>query len=794
MEVDGGRFWGGGVLEVLGWGGVEEQSVMVNALRHAYDSFTSNLASLLRTTTSATVHTLHIDALPLPTLLQHLPSFDALVIGPGPGHPANPTDIGLAADIWHLSEQHLLPVLGVCLGHQSLCLASGATVHPLPTVKHGLVSPLTHSGTDLFRGIGASTVRAVRYHSLHAVLPPDDSSSTPQLEALAWAHDAENGRVLMAVRHTAKPFWGVQYHPESICTAGGGGAEVVANWWRLACEWNRSRGRSSMRAAGGLPEGWGGSDVERGLVERQAAWERRSGVRPQVVEKGEKVGRSVTTKVVAARGLQATRVAEILGVQSADEFVMLDSAAAPGRWCIFAVLIPGVTRVITYNVGDAFAALSRVGGATTSKTSSSDDQTQVPLAEYEGSIWRFLAKYMHSRTATGGCAKSPFWGGLVGYFNYEIGVASLDIPVLRDGNSARPKVPDVSLAFAQRSIVIDGDTGRAYIQTLLPCDDGWLTATAQRLQLAADMSQTPSATPHTQSPVPTPTQQFPEILRPSQPSYLSAIATAQSHLASGNSYELCLTTTTKILHPRPAPHPWTLYTTLRARNPAPYAAYLRLSGTTLLSSSPERFLSWTRTNTCQLRPIKGTVRKSPTMTLSAAERILRTPKETAENLMIVDLIRHDLHRLAGDSVAVRKLMVVEEYAHVFQLVSVIEGALPSASGMTGFDVLAASLPPGSMTGAPKRRSVQLLRGLEGRERGLYSGVVGYWSVCGAGDWSVVIRSAVRVDAEVEEEEEEEECDVWRIGAGGAITALSVPGEEWEEMVVKAESALGAFVG
>lgn len=744
-------------------------------LLDAYDSFTSNLASLLRTTTSATVHTLHIDALPLPTLLRYLPSFDALVIGPGPGHPANKPDIGLAADIWHLADQHLLPVLGVCLGHQSLCLAFGGTVQRLPVVKHGLVSAVTHTGTGLFRGVGEGTVRAVRYHSLHAVVPEDSN----QLEALAWAQDAENGRVLMAVRHTSKPFWGVQYHPESICTAGGGGAEVVANWWRMACEWNRGRGRS--RSVGGLPEGWGGSDVERGLVERQAEWERASGVLPQVVEKGEKVGRSVTTKVVAARGLQATRVAEILGVQSADEFVMLDSAAAPGRWCIFAVLIPGVTRVITYNVGDKFAALSRVGASKTS-----DDRTEVPLAEYEGSIWRFLAKYMHSRTATGGCPKSPFWGGLVGYFNYEVGVASLDIPVIRD-DGERPKVPDVSLAFAQRSIVIDGDTGRAYIQTLLPSDDDWLTCTAQRLQLAADMAQTPSATPHTQSPVPTPTKQFPEILRPSKPAYLTAIATAQSHLSSGNSYELCLTSSTKILHPRPAPHPWSLYTTLRTRNPAPYAAYVRLSGTTLLSSSPERFLSWTRHNTCQLRPIKGTVRKTPTMTLAAASRILRTPKETAENLMIVDLIRHDLHRLAGDSVAVRKLMVVEEYAHVYQLVSVIEGRLPSA--MTGFDVLATSLPPGSMTGAPKKRSVQLLQGIEGRERKLYSGVVGYWSVCGAGDWSVVIRSAIRVDAE-----EEEECDVWRIGAGGAITALSVPGEEWEEMVVKAESALGAFVG
>jgi para-aminobenzoate synthetase len=176
------------------------------------------------------------------------------------------------------------------------------------------------------------------------------------------------------------------------------------------------------------------------------------------------------------------------------------------------------------------------------------------------------------------------------------------------------------------------------------------------------------------------------------------------------------------------------------------------------------------------------------MTLARAQEILNTPKERAENLMIVDLIRHDLHRLLG-KVDVEKLMVVEEYKTVYQLVSVISGTLPEdklETGITGFDVLARSIPPGSMTGAPKKRSVQILQQLEGddRERGVYSGVAGYWSVCGAGDWSVVIRSAYRYDDEGEGE--------WWVGAGGAVTALSTPQGEWEEMCVKAESTVGAF--
>ena len=129
-------------------------------------------------------------------------------------------------------------------------------------------------------------------------------------------------------------------------------------------------------------------------------------------------------------------------------------------------------------------------------------------------------------------------------------------------------------------------------------------------------------------------------------------------------------------------------------------------------------------------------------------------------------------------------MVTEEYASVYQLVSVITGTVEPQDGMTGFDVLARSLPPGSMTGAPKKRSVEILQEIEETERGVYSGVLGYWSVCGAGDWNVVIRSAFRYDDEFVTTEDGSEKEVWRVGAGGAITALSGPKAEWEEMEVK----------
>jgi len=126
---------------------------------------------------------------------------------------------------------------------------------------------------------------------------------------------------------------------------------------------------------------------------------------------------------------------------------------------------------------------------------------------------------------------------------------------------------------------------------------------------------------------------------------------------------------------------------------------------------------------------------------------------------------------------------------VFQMVTVVEGQIPiSSSGYTGFDVLAASLPPGSMTGAPKKRSCELLQEIEDEERGLYSGVVGYMDVGGRGDWSVSIRCMFRWEDEVSGKDEE----VWRIGAGGAVTALSTPEGEREEMLTKLNGTLGLF--
>lgn len=201
-------------------------------------------------------------------------------------------------------------------------------------------------------------------------------------------------------------------------------------------------------------------------------------------------------------------------------------------------------------------------------------------------------------------------------------------------------------------------------------------------------------------------------------------------------------------------------------------------------------------------PMKGTVRKTPSMTFARASLLLASAKEQAENLMIADLIRHDLHSALGPHahVSVAKLCAVEEHETVYQLVSHIraEAPLPIPTTLSaaaaqeraiqhGHRVLRHALPPGSMTGAPKKRSCAILAQLEQRDRGAYAGVVGYFDVGGGGGWSVCIRSAFTTAAP-----DAEGMQTWRIGAGGAITVLSDPQAEWEEMQTKLQSVLRAF--
>jgi para-aminobenzoate synthetase len=674
-----------------------------------------------------------------------------IFVGPGPGSPEIPADIGVVKDLWHLPESELLPIFGVCLGLQSFGVEHGAQLRRLQVVKHGQRSKIIHHRSDIFAGV--DEIQAVRYHSLYIVAPGDG-----HIQELAWADDGlENGRVVMGVRHKTKPFWGVQYHPESVCTDGG--FQVLLNFWRLAQRWSEKQGRYPVPwiAEAGSTFGAPWPPLRRRILSQEMA--------PAVPPA------RVTSKKIQVDHLNMVNLSEFFGAQGDSPFLLLESAANPGRFSILAALTPDSTKLM-YSLSDSTLRIFR-------------GQTEKSIHLASSELWAWLSEFMKKHKVSAGPTGVPFWGGLAGILSYEFGVQGLGVGV--DLGRSGDQHPDVNLVFVERSIIVDHHAQCVYVQSLLPDDQKWIDTVCSEIQEFSGQANEPVTKNSTRI----------SVVLPEKDRYISQIKLAKECLFAGESYELCLTARTRIKTAKR--HSWDRYKVLRKTNPAPHSAYIRLYPTTFMSSSPERFLSYSRppTSRCQLRPIKGTVRKGPGITREVAEEaLIGSPKEVAENLMIVDLIRHDLHSVVGEDVCVKQFCSVEEYETVYQLVSVIEGGPSSASmddsdSQIGWKVLQSSLPPGSMTGAPKKRSVEILQSLEDDKRGLYSGVFGYWCVGGGGDWSVTIRTAFKYDGE-----DTSECDKpdeeWVVGAGGAITALSDPEAEWDEMMVKLKSVLRSF--
>lgn len=495
------------------------------------------------------------------------------------------------------------------------------------------------------------------------------------------------------------------------------GLQLFKNFWALAMEFNASR------------------QIQPGSIPRNLTVEYTSLLKQEPRRTSADIKTSVMPK------LDWPAVAECL-----DDFVLLKSASFPGEWSIFGILEPRKTLHLRSKDGQAYSGLLY-----------GDSQ---PVS---GDIWQIAADLMAEKMLDSDYAKAlnphrlPFLGGLIGYITYEGGCrAGLDIEMDSGMNS------DMSFVYVEKSIHVSKDTGQVYAAG----PENWVEEMARVFQSAQQQGPTTSLTQ----------VMPPKIKKPSRDNYDAMFAQCSEKLCAGDSYELCLTTQTELDFSEA--DPWSIFMRLVARNPAPYSSFMSFDDG-LIATSPERFLSWTPEQ-CEFRPIKGTVRKTSDMTLDRATEILRTPKEQGENLMIVDLIRHDLGHLLND-VRTNQLMAVEEYHSVYQLVTSVEGRFDGRN--SGIDILSQSLPPGSMTGAPKKRSVEILAQLEQQPRGLYSGVHGYWSIDDRGDWSVVIRSLFQRRG----------APTWRIGAGGAVTVLSTADGEFEEMNTKFDAVLKAFI-
>jgi para-aminobenzoate synthetase len=262
--------------------------------------------------------------------------------------------------------------------------------------------------------------------------------------------------------------------------------------------------------------------------------------------------------------------------------------------------------------------------------------------------------------------------------------------------------------------------------------------------------------------------------------YEQAFGRVQEELRAGNSYEVNLTYRLAVESDL---DPVAAYLKLRELNPAPYAGFLQHQGTWLLSSSPERYAVIDRHRTIETKPIKGTTQRGSTPEDDAAlkAQLATDPKFRAENLMIVDLLRNDLGMVCeAGSVEVPVLMDVESYPSVHQLVSTVRGRLrPEVSTI---DALRSLFPAGSMTGAPKLRTMQIIDAVEATPRGVYSGAFGWISGDGRADLGVVIRSLMTTGD-----------GTWTLGTGGGITVRSDLAEEYAESQWKADRLLRVLV-
>jgi anthranilate/para-aminobenzoate synthase component I len=353
--------------------------------------------------------------------------------------------------------------------------------------------------------------------------------------------------------------------------------------------------------------------------------------------------------------------------------------------------------------------------------------------------------------------------GLVGWLGYELRAHTTGAVVSRQS-----RYPDAAFLRVDRAIAIDGATGQA---ELLALGSSWNSELDVWRDRVASLHGKHEPAP----PLPTPA-----VARwhETDAEYLANIAACQSAIREGEAYQLCLTTEAEVAGRFDALE---VYLRLRASSPTHHGGLIRTAGVSLLSASPERFLDISPNGLVRTRPIKGTRPRAsdPSADAELAAELLASEKERAENLMIVDLMRNDLARVCElGTVTVTELLEVESYAQVHQLVSTVTGQL--AAGRTAVDAIEACFPAGSMTGAPKLRATQVLDALEQRPRGLYAGCFGYLGMDGRVDLAMTIRSIVLDEHGA------------TVGAGGGITALSVPAEELAEAKLKAAALLAAL--
>ncbi|KAL3493924.1 ADC synthase [Aspergillus germanicus] len=755
-----------------------------------YDSYTNNILQLLQGTgiddsgqeyPEWSVAIVRFDQFSWETFsTELLPSLDAIILSPGPGSPEREADFGFNS---HLIAEANIPILGICLGHQGIGTTFGAKIFHTPNIKHGQICQVSHKGIGVLKDLPQG-FDAVRYNSL--VLGYDDLPS--DLEATAWTYDPEDPsrKVLMGIQHRHRPIFGTQWHPESVCSAYGSQIlhnfrNITLDFWAHRAPWNRWTSREIVNNAS-LPQ----HIQDENVIVKQAAQREQVGQvnvssseQPYVV-KSFALGKGPPPQLVFQNLVKGV---------SPDGEVWLDSAK--------------VRDSHSRNSYFASAAFALSYSTKTQSLSIFQNGEELITERLQANYWTWLEHFhqdiIQSNIETLGpdllgqeteVGQPLLQVGLLGYFGYELKRESLPGYAYTPSAQGARGHSDSRLLFSNTVLRLDNYTGEWTLFGLIQEGDhdpigqfigarqnvgiseARFTELVARAQTVFAASQLPST-----NSVPLP----PFVALDNEDSYSQTIREAQDAIKEGETYELTLTTKFQAQSPRV--DPYSLYLALRARNPAPYSAYINFPShdLSILSSSPERFISVDPNGVAEMKPIKGTLAVSPDPVEDERRKnqLATDVKELAENLMIVDLIRSDLHNISpSTSIKVPKLLHVESYETVHQLVTTIQSNIPPS--ISRVKVIERCFPPGSMTGAPKLRSVQILDGLEAhRERGVYSGSLGYLCASGSVDQSVVIRTIVRTGNQLE------------LGAGGAITWLSEADKEWDEVMVKANAVAEA---
>ncbi|KAL0721899.1 hypothetical protein Bca4012_036498 [Brassica carinata] len=822
---------------------VERLGFVRTLLIDNYDSYTFNIYQALSTINGVPPVVIRNDEWTWEEAYRYLyedAAFDNIVISPGPGSPMCPADIGICLRL--LLECRDIPILGVCLGHQALGYVHGAHVVHAPEPVHGRLSGIEHDGNILFSDIpsGRNSDFKADKESLPKELIPiawtiyDDTGSfsekkfcTPVNNSLSpskngsvisvpealenqsyWPSPHVDGKqdrhILMGIMHSTFPHYGLQFHPESIATTYGNQIfknfkDVTVDYWSRykspslrrrminetanmqvpsACQLLKQLSRTRNTGNGSSYNSTSLSTAKKNGVDVfdlvDLAYPKPH---TQLLRLKWKKLERLVHKVGGARNI----FMELYGNSSGKDAFWLDTSSsdkARGRFSFMGGKGGSLWKQLTFSLSDQSEITSKHAGHLLIEDAHGSTEKRF----LEEGFLDFLRKELSSISYDEKDFKGlpfDFCGGYVGCIGYDIKV-ECGMPI----NRHKSKAADACFFFVDNVVAIDHQLDDVYVLSLHEEDTAetsFLNDTEEKL-ITMSVSSTRKLKDQTLPATDSSQRKASFVPDKSREQYIKDVGRCMQYIKDGESYELCLTTQNrwKIGNTDPLG----LYLHLREKNPAPYAAFLNFSNAnlSLCCSSPERFLQLDRNGMLEAKPIKGTIARGST---PEEDELLKfelklSEKNQAENLMIVDLLRNDLGRVCEPgSVHVPNLMDVETYTTVHTMVSTIRGL--KKTDISPVECVRAAFPGGSMTGAPKLRSVEILDSLENCSRGLYSGSIGYFSYNGTFDLNIVIRTVV-----IHEDEA-------TIGAGGAIVALSNPEDEFEEMILKTRAPANAVM-